>query len=268
ARLIGERDTEAVSDDKTDIMAIRNGIEMGINHIDTAEFYGDGHAEELVNRAIEGLERKKLFITSKVHSPHQDYRGVIDSILASLKRIGTDYLDLYLIHQPDLKVPIEETMRAMNHLVDSGLTRYIGLSNFSVKRLVEAQKYSKHKIVLNQVHYNLVIREAEKDGLVDYCQQNDIILSAWRPLQKGAFLSGNGDLLKEMCDKYKKTPAQVALNWLISQKNIIAIPKMRKIEHLIDNLGAVDWQMKESDIKIMKDGFPGQEYVSDRFPLP
>jgi diketogulonate reductase-like aldo/keto reductase len=268
ARLIGEKDNEATSNDETDIIAIQNGIEMGINHIDTAELYGDGHAEELVGKAIKGIERNKLFITSKVHSPHQNYQGVIDSATASLKRVGTDHFDLYLIHQPDLNVPIQETMSAMNHLVDSGLVRYIGLSNFSVKRLVEAQSYSQHKIVLNQVHYNLVIREVEKGGLVEYCQNNDIILSAWRPLQKGALLNDDNPLLDMMCGKYKKTPAQVALNWLISQKNVIAIPKMRKVEHLVDNLGSLGWKMDESDIKNLKDNFPNQKDVSDRFPLP
>ncbi len=267
ARMIGSRDNEDISDDSTDIAAIKAGIAMGINHIDTAELYGEGHAEEIVGRAISNIERSKLFITSKVHSPHQSYKGVLNAAKESLRRMGTDYFDLYLIHQPDLKVPIRETMEAMNYLVDKGISRFIGVSNFSRKRLTEAQSYSRHKIVLNQVHYNLVIREAEKDGLVKFCQDNDIILSAWRPLQKGDFLK-ESTLLMDMSIKYRKSAAQIAINWLISQQNIIAITKMRKKEHLIDNLGALNWRMADEDIEKLRMDFPNQKEVSDRFPLP
>lgn len=268
ARLIGKKDDEGNSDDPTDIKAIKNALQMGLNHIDTAELYGDGHAEELVSQAITGISREKIFITSKVHSPHLHYKGVLNSAKQSLRRLGTDYFDLYLVHQPDLEVPIEETMKAMNELIDKGITKYIGVSNFSVKRLVEAQKYSKNKIVLNQVHYNLEIREVEKDGLVDYCKDNDMILSAWRPLQKGKFLGKDVNILNEMCEKYKKTPAQISINWLTSQKNVIAICKMRHIKHLKDNLGAVGWEMEQQDIEKLRKEFPNQQDISDRFPLP
>lgn len=267
SRLIGVMDDEAISDDKTDIAAIKMGIEMGINHIDTAELYGSGHAEELVGQAIKNIERSTLFITSKVHSPHQSYNGVLDAAKASLYRMGIDYFDLYLIHQPDLTIPIRETMRAMDCLVDKGITRFIGVSNFSSKRLMEAQSYSSHKIVLDQVHYNLVIREPEKDGLVKFCQNNDIMLSAWRPLQKGAFLK-NSPLLEEMGAKYHKSVAQIAINWLISQEQVIAISKMRRKEHLIDNLGALNWRMTKEDIEKLRADFPNQKNISDRFPLP
>lgn len=267
ARMIGAKDDEAISDDKTDIEAIKTGIEMGVNHIDTAELYGRGHAEELVGKAIKNIDRSKLFITSKVHSPHQSYKGVIKAAKASLKRMRIDYFDLYLIHQPDPTIPIWETMRAMNHLIDQGMTRFIGVSNFSMKRLVEAQSYSSHKIVLNQVHYNLEAREPERDGLIKFCQNNDIIISAWRPLQKGAFLN-DSLLLKEMSVQYHKSLAQVALNWLISQKNVIAVSKMRRKEHLIDNLGALNWHMANEDIEKLRVNFPNQKDISDRFPLP
>ena len=266
ARLIGIEDNEAMSDDKADIMAIRMGIDMGINHIDTAELYGQGHAEELVGKAVKNIDRSNLFITSKVHTPHQSYKGVIAAARASLQRMGIDYFDLYLIHQPDPIVPIWETMRAMDDLVDNGVTRFIGVSNFSLKRLIEAQSYAKHKIVLDQVHYNLVIREPEKDGLVKFCQNNDIILSAWRPLQKGALLK-KSLLLEEMGAKYHKSVAQVAINWLVSQKNVIAISKMRRKEHLIDNLGALSWRMDSNDVEKLRADFPNQKEISDRFPL-
>ncbi|MEO6077609.1 MAG: aldo/keto reductase [Candidatus Andersenbacteria bacterium] len=267
ARMIGAKDDEAKSDDSADISAIKMGIEMGINHIDTAELYGDGHAEILIGQAIHGIDRSKLFITSKVHSPHQSYKDVIKSAHGSLMRLGVDYLDLYLIHQPDLVVSIWETMKAMNYLVDKGVTKFIGVSNFNSKRLKEAQLYSDHKIVLDQVHYNLMVREPEKDGLVKFCQENDIVLAAWRPLQKGTFLQKDSLLLEELAKKYNKSVAQIAINWLISQKNIIAISKMRKKEHIIDNLGALNWQMSEEDIERLRIEFPNQKSISDRFPF-
>lgn len=267
ARLIGKKDNEGNSDDPTDINAIKEAIKSGVNHIDTAELYGNGHAEELVAQAIKDILRTKIFITSKVHSPNLTYQGVINSAKKSLERLKVDYFDLYLVHQPDLEVPIAETMKAMDELVDNGLTKYIGVSNFNVKRLIEAQACAKHKIVLDQVHYNLEIREAERVGLVEYCQKNDIILSAWRPLQKGTFINKKIAILDEMCQKYKKTPAQISLNWLISQVNVIAICKMRHIEHLKDNLGSLGWQMEKADIEKLGKEFPNQQDISDRFPL-
>lgn len=267
ARLIGKNDDEGNSDDVIDIKAIGNAIEMGINHIDTAELYGNGHAEELIAQAIKDVSRNQLFITSKVHSPNLIYQGVIESAKKSLRRLNTDYFDLYLVHQPDFDVPIAETMKAMDELIDMGLTRYIGVSNFNIKRLIEAQASARHKIVLDQVHFNLEIREVERIGLLDYCQKNDIILSAWRPLQKGAFIKKKINLLEDMCQKYNKTPAQISLNWLIAQENVIAICKMRHLEHIKENLGSLGWKLEEKDIGILDKEFPNQKDVSDHFPL-
>lgn len=268
ARLIGEKDTEAKSNDNFDVKAIRTAIELGLNHIDTAELYGEGHAERLVKKAILGIDRNKLFITSKVHSPHQSYRGVIKAATASLRRIGIDHFDLYLIHQPDFQVPIKETIKAMDFLVDTGMTKYIGLSNFKKERLIEAQAFASHKLVCDQVHYNLEIREVQKDGLLDYCQSNDVILSAWRSLQKGNFLNKKVEIIEEICEKYEKTPAQVALNWLLCQSNVIAIFKTRHLNHLLDNLGSIGWKINVEDLKRLSIEFPNQQAISDRFPLP
>src|SRR3989344_5237732 len=159
--------------DKVQVNAIIRAIKAGITHIDTAESYANGYAEELLYRAIKNFDRKKLIITSKVWPTHLKYKQLINSAANSLKRLKTGYLDLYLIHMPNPGIPISETIRALDKLKDEGLIRNIGVSNFSVSSLKAAQQASKNKIVVNQVHYNFIYREPETSGLLEYCQKND-----------------------------------------------------------------------------------------------
>ena len=173
------------NDDEADITAIRAAIEMGITHIDTAERYAERHAEELVGQAIKGYDRTKLFIVSKVSPEHLRYEDVIASAKESLERLQTEYLDLYLVHIPNPEIPIEETMRAMDVLLAKGLVKNIGVSNFTIERPEEAQSHTKNRIVANQLHLNLIFREPERKGLLEYCQKNDVMFVAWRPVQKG-----------------------------------------------------------------------------------
>jgi diketogulonate reductase-like aldo/keto reductase len=180
--------------------------------------------------------------------------------------LKTDYLDLYLLHAPSYDVPIEETMKAIDELIEEGLIKNIGVSNFTVKQLKRAQKATKNKIVVNQNHYNLIVRESEKEVL-QYCQENDIIFMAWRPLEKGNVLKQGKAILEEMGKKYQKTPAQIALNWLISQKNVVTISKMRNLKHLKDNIKASNWKMNQEDIEYLRENFPGKLNVSPTVPL-
>ncbi len=255
------------NDDGKDISAIQEAIKLGIIHIDTAESYADGYAETLLGKAINGYDKAKLFIVSKIHREHLKKDDVFRSCEASLKRLNTGYLDLYLIHSPSLETPIEETLGAMDKLVEQGLVRNIGVSNFKTKRLIEAQKLTENKLVVNQVYYNLFIREPEKEGLLEYCQQNDVLLEAYRPLDKGALFAQTIPILDELAKKYDKTPAQIAINWLISQKNVITLSKTSSIEHLKENLGAVGWQMENKDIEILRKDFPNQQEKSETLPL-
>lgn len=251
-------------DDEADIKAIKAAIDLGISHIDTAEIYNDEgvvYAEDLIGQAIQGYNRSQLFLVSKV-SYDFSYRGILEAIEGSLKRLGTDYLDLYLIHRHENQYPLADSMRAMDELVAKGLVRNIGVSNFLPEVLAEAQQLTKHKIVCNQVHYNLAYREAEVKGLVKYCQDNDIFLVAWSPLERGFLTDDPPPVLKQMCKKYAKTPAQIALNWLISQNHVLAIAKTRSIEHLKDNLGAVGWEMTSDDIQSLREEFPDQQTTS------
>jgi len=255
------------NDDKADIQAIRNAINNGITHIDTAQNYAQGHAEELVGKAIKNYEREKLFIVTKLHKANLAYKDVLSSFADSLQRLNLSYVDLLLIHSPNLDIPLKDTILAMNKLITNGSVKYIGVSNFALPRLKQAQELSKYPIVTNQVHYNLIYREPERTGLLEYCQQNDVILTAWKPLQKGVLLEKETEIVNEMCRKYQKTPAQIAINWLTSQKNVVTLSKMGDKQHLNENVEAINWDMDEEDIKRLDKEFPNQQDVSDRVPL-
>ena len=263
---MGGRHESDDTHDEQEVTAIRQAIDYGITHIDTAESYGMGHSEELVGKAITGYDRSKLFITSKVSAHNQRYDDLLQSCAASLKRLDTEYLDLYLLHRyPEPGIPMAETVRAMNQLMSEGKIKHIGVCNFTVPMLEEIKKYTSHPIVCNQVHYSLRCREIVDKGILEYCQANDIMVVAWGPLEK-AMLEKNW-LLEKLATKYGKTPYQVALNWLISQPDVVTIPKTSQLKHLEENLGALGWHLSEADMADLTDNFPDQTVLSDRVPL-
>ena len=261
----GRTETDTTNDEK-DIAAIDAAIKAGITHIDTAESYGAGHAEELLGKVLPNHDRSKLMIATKVSAWNQTYDGVMRSFKASLKRIGTDYIDLYLLHRyPEPGIPIAETMRAMDELVEKGLVKNIGVCNMTPNRFNEAQKHTKNKLVCNQVQYNVQYREIEDKGVLKHAQDNDVLLVAWRPVQKG--LLPDTQLLKDIAAKYSKTPIQVAINWLVSQEQVVTIAKTSSAEHLQENLGALDFVMAREDIQRIRKEYPDQQLVSDAVPL-
>lgn len=263
----GKTTHDPTNDDNADIRAIQEAIQEGVTHIDTAESYADGYTEILVGRAIKECDRSLLFLASKVKGENLAYDDVIRAVQGSLERLKTDYLDLYYAHRYNPAIPVKETMRAMDTLVEEGLIKHIGVCNYTVEELEEAQSYAKNKIVVAQQHLNLKYRESEKRGVLKYCQENDMFFMAWRPLQKGLLINEASSILSEMAQKYHKTPAQIALNWLISQENVVTISKTRDVAHLKENLGALDWEMEPEDVKRLRNNYPNQEAVSDAVPL-
>lgn len=246
------------SNDAEYIEAIKRAIDSGITHIDTAEMYGHGHAEELVSKAIEGYDRKKLFITTKVSPNHLlTKKQVINAAKNSLKRLKTDYIDLYLVHwlPPILyHKSLRNAMSAFDQLIEEGLVRYIGVSNFSVKQMREAQGLTKNKIITNQVEYSLLNREPEME-LLDFCVKEKVILTAYTPIAKGKLSTNNFKVLDEIAKKYKKTAIQVSLRYLLDKENVIAIPKMTSEAHLKEVLGSLGWRLKKEDQEILKNAF-------------
>ncbi len=241
------------------VEALRTGIELGLTHVDSAEMYGAGRAEKLIGEAIRG-RREKVFLATKVEPEHFTYDGVLGAARGSLKRLGTDYIDLYQLHWPTPSVPIEETMRAMEHLVDEGVIRFIGVSNFSVGQLRQArQALSKHSIVANQVKYNLLARGIEKD-LLSFAERESITITAYSPFDTGYLFRQTGkgvEAVNRIAQRYDKTFAQACLNWLIARGPVITIPKSVQVGHLRENAGAAGWRMKAEDYRAVGEAFAG-----------
>jgi len=261
------------NDDQRDISIIQKAIDLGITHIDTAEAYAGGYAEQLVCRAIKNYGRSKLFLVSKVKLDNLNYSGLKQALSSSLKRLGTDCLDLYLMHRyPGSDQKLKDCLKAMAEAKEQGLIKNIGISNFNLEHTRQAYEWSKHPIVATQVHYSLKFREPEVTGVVGFCKKNDIMVIAWRPLGMGAARRGRTDaqdapLVAYMAKKYGKTPAQIALNWLTSQPNVVTLIKTTNVDHLQEGIGAVDWEMEKEDIEKLRKEFPGQQFISDTVPL-
>jgi diketogulonate reductase-like aldo/keto reductase len=243
------------SNDELAIEIIRFAVEIGMNFIDTAEMYGAGHSEELIGEAIKGI-RDKVFIATKVLPTNFRYEDVIKACERSLRRLKTSYIDLYQLHWPNPSIPIKETMRAMEKLVNEGKIRYIGISNFSVEETIEAMNaLSKYEIVSNQVEYSLLVRDIEKD-LLEFCRKNKITVIAYSPLARGELLKGKYyEFLSKIGKKYNKTAAQVALNWLIIKENVVAIPKAFSKAKIVENMGAYGWKLSDEDLKAIDEFF-------------
>lgn len=237
---------------------LQRGIALGAFLIDTAEIY---RTEHIVGQAIQG-RRAEVFLATKVSGAHLRHDEVLRAAEGSLRQLGTDVIDLYQIHWPNARVPIKETMRAMETLVDRGQVRYIGVSNFSVRELRAAQAaMSKYPIVSNQVLYNLNRREIERD-LLPYCQEQQITILAYTPLDDGrlaapALLRRSQGLrvLEQVAAETHKTMAQVALNWCTAHPNVIAIPKSDRVDRTVENCQASGWRLSPEQLQRLDEAF-------------
>lgn len=240
--ILGKKDSDEVA-------AIKYSIELGQNHIDTAEMYGSGKAEKLVAKAIEGTDRSKLFIASKIWRQHANRRSVVPAVEKILERLQTDHLDLIYVHYPwpDMKGYIA----GLNDVVEKGLAKNIGVSNFNLEQLKQAVELSERPVVANQVLYNVYKRGLVTDEMLAYCRENDIMIVAYTPLEN--IVDKEGELLKELAEKYDRSVAQIALNWLIVQENVVTIPKAVEKEHIEDNIGTLDFKLSQEDWQRIKE---------------
>ena len=230
---------------------IQKGLSLGACLIDTAEIYG---TEEIVGRAIED-RRHEVFLATKVAPQHFDYQGVLTAADNSLKRLGTDYIDLYQLHWPSEDIPIEETIAAMDKLVSAGKVRFIGVSNFSLAQFKKAQSVTENKIVSNQVRYNLVDRRIERE-LMPYCHKNNVTIIAYSPLAHGMSnlrTKLGSRVLEEVARDAGKTEAQVALNWCTARDNVIAIPKSNSVRRTIENCQASGWRLTPYQMELLEE---------------
>ena len=255
---IGGRSTGDSSRDVEGVEALRLGLDLGMTLIDTAEMYGGGHSEEVVGRVLKSWD-KPVYLASKVSPSHFGYDDLLRSARKSLERLKVKRMDLYQLHWPNSRVPITETMRAMEKLVADGATRHIGVSNFSVEQMIEAQSaLSREKIVSNQVEYSLVDRSIET-GVLPYCQKEGITVIAYSPLGQGKIPRGNGEgfgVLDEVAAEHVKSRSQVALNWVLRKESVVTIPKAVDKTHVRENAAVTDWSLNAEDLKRLDAAFP------------
>ena len=232
------------SQDARSLAALRSALELGFTHFDTAEMYASGHCEELIGRSLKDTRtpREQVFITTKVSPEHLVSKSCEDS----LHRLDVEYIDLYLIHWPRLGMHLDDSFNHLNHLVRSGKVRHLGVSNFNLKLLKQAQVVSESPILTDQVPYSLADRSYVKNGVLDYCQQNDILLTAYSPLDQGTFRSNK--ILDHIAKSHAATAEQIALAWLASQARVITIPMSFDPVHQRDNLISVDIPMSDAEI--------------------
>lgn len=232
--------------------ALRAGLDGGMRLIDTAEAY---YSEPFVAKAIRGRKRDELFIATKVWLDHLRHDDLVMALERSLKRLELSYVDLYQIHFPNSSVPIRETMGAMEEMKEKGKTLSIGVSNFSLEQMKEASSaLARSEIASCQVNYSLIHRKVEKD-IIPYCRQNGIAVLAYYPLGHGV-LAKPGTRLDAVCRRNSKSPAQVALNWLVSKPEVFAIPRASRPSHVIEDLGGSDWRLNEDDLAELEREFP------------
>ena len=262
---------------KQDVLdAFQKAMELGINFIDTAEVYGRGRSEQIISEAIHG-HREDVVVATKVWPWNLSYGRLVRAAERSLHRLGVDVIDLYQVHWPNPLVPIRNTMKAMNKLARDGKIRTVGVSNFNLQKLKAAQEaLAPLELVSNQVRYNLLDRHIE-EKLLPFAETGKITIIAYSPLAQGlltgrytsstkpsslvqtinpGFSSRNltrlievNGTLSEIASMHDRTPSQVALNWLTRKENVVAIPGVKKSEHVINDAGAVDWALSNLEVE-------------------
>ena len=227
------------------IDVVSQGLKMGYEHIDTAQAYSN---EVEVGKGIKqsGVARDKFFLTTKIFPDDMKFEPekLVAAAKRSLENLDTDYVDLLLLHWPDDRVPLSETIPALCELQKQGLTRNIGVSNFNIAHIVEAEKYADVPIAVNQIEFHPFIKQ---NTLQTFLNNHHILLEAYSPLARGDVF--DNDIIKEIADKYNITPAQVSLAWILSDKHRVAIPKTANPDHLQGNLDAINVQLSADELE-------------------
>jgi diketogulonate reductase-like aldo/keto reductase len=236
----------------SELAALRVGLDLGLSLVDTAEMYGDGAAEELVGEAIAG-RRDQVFLVTKVLPSHAARRQAILACERSLRRLGTDRIDLYLLHWRG-KTPLGETLDAFAELVDQGKIVSWGVSNFDLRDMEELLRLGGGpQVQADQVLYNLGRRGIELE-LLPRCRERGVPVMAYSPVEQGRLLEH--PVLRRVAGRHGATPAQVALGWVVRQGGVCAIPKAGRPEHVRENRGALDLELTPEDLADLDRAFP------------
>ena len=230
-------------DDEQTAESVRAALDAGYAHVDTAEGYRN---ETIIGEVIAEHGRDDVFLTSKVLAKHLAYESVIESCEASLDRLGTDYLDLYLIHWPNPAISLRETLHAMERLVDRGLVRNVGVSNFSAYQLSCAHHVSEVPIAVNQIEFHPWFQRPE---LVEYCRESDTVIEAAAPLARTDVFGD--DVVRELAETYDRSPAQIVLRWALD-RDVVALPRSSSPEHVRANAD-LEFSIDEADRRRLDD---------------
>ncbi len=237
---------------ENEIDALHAGLDLGMTLVDTAEMYGDGAAEELLGSAL-GRRRDEVFLVDKVLPQHATKQGTIDACERSLRRLGTDRIDLYLLHWRG-RTPLEETLEAFGELVDSGRIRYWGVSNFDPDDLSElARTRGGEGVSTDQVLYNLTRRGVEHD-LLPWCRRRELPVMAYSPIEQGRML--DSPALRQVAERHDASPAQIGLAWLLRNEGVCAIPRASSRAHVRENHAALRLRLSEQDFAELDEAFP------------
>ncbi len=230
------------------ITILRSAFELGYTHFDTAELYALGYSERLIGRAVRdvGAKRENIFITTKVWPIHLRYRSLLRACENSLRRLNTDYIDGYLIHIPNPFVALQDSFRALSQLVRQGKVKHVGVSNFNLELLKEAQLHSETPIITNQIPYSIRNRSYAMNGVIKYCQQNNIIVTAYTPLRYNN--TQPNAALQTIANAHSATPHQIALAWLVAQPRLITIPMSFNPQHQKENIDAINIKLAEAEM--------------------
>ncbi len=254
---VGQGTWQMEDDPKGAARALRRGLDLGMTHIDTAEMYGSGEVERVVAEAIAG-RRDEVFLATKVLPSNASRKGTLQACERSLQRLGTDVIDLYMIHWPS-QTPIAETVAAFEELVQKGKIRSYGVSNFDEDELLAAVSAAgKGKIACNQVLYHLNERAVEH-AVLPACAAHGVPLVAYSPFGAGDFpapSSQGGKVLGEIAARHGVTPHAVALRFLMQHPNVVTIPKSSRVDHVEANARAGDLTLEESEIARIDAAFP------------
>jgi diketogulonate reductase-like aldo/keto reductase len=218
--------------------SVRAGLDGVYTHVDTAEGYRN---ESEIGEMLAGYDREELFLTSKVLPGNLNYDSVIEACEDSLDRLGTDYLDLYLIHWPNPAISLRETFDAMETLHDEGKIENVGVSNFSAYQLSNALHIADVPIAVNQIEFHPWF---QRPDLVEYCRENDVVVEAAAPLARTDILGD--DTVEDIAENYDKTPAQVVLRWAV-EEDVVVIPKSTSADHIESNGRLFDWELDSDD---------------------
>jgi diketogulonate reductase-like aldo/keto reductase len=238
--------TRAVhGNEETEIDALRYSLSKGQNHIDCAELYGAFYTDEVVGRAIAGFPREHLFIADKLWKTSVGKGQVRSTVDQMLKKLGTDYIDLLYIHAPWEGIAWQEAIPQIDELIDQGIVRYFGVSNFTIENMQEAQSLAKHPLVASQMNFNVLYKDEVSPAFRDYCKQYDIQIVAYQPIKRQEVLES--EAVKAIAAAHNATPAQVALAWLL-QVGALPIPKAIARAHIDENLKAVDLKLTDEEM--------------------